>query len=127
MTVLRIAGIIVICLFSALILRNMKYEHVYLPIIAAIIIIFAYMLSGDVSESLGVIREISEESEFGNYIAVLFKALGISYIVAITADMCRSAGEDSLARIAETTGKFELLALSLPLASELIEAAKGLI
>jgi stage III sporulation protein AD len=74
-----------------------------------------------------VIKDVSEEAEIGEYIVVLFKALGISYIAIITSDICRSSGEEILANAAQTAGKFEILSLSLPLAIQLIETAKEML
>ena len=127
MTVLKIAGIILICLYSSFLLKNMRYENIYLPVIAAATVIVGFILNSDIRNIISTVNEISGDSGIDEYMTVMIKALGISYITVITSEMCKSAGEESLSKIAESAGKFEILALCLPMTTKLIEAAKEMI
>ena len=57
------------------------------------------------------------------YISVLWKALAISFLSTMVADLCRSSGESAIADRVELLGKCEILVLSLPLFKKLIELA----
>lgn len=56
-----------------------------------------------------------------DYLSVLWKAVGISFICATAADLCRSAEEEAIASKVELIGKCELLVLALPLFQELTD------
>ncbi len=127
MTVIKICGILMISLCSVIILKHMKSEQAYLPAIAGAAVSVVILVSGSVSEAVTTIKDVSEQTEYGQYITVLLKALGISYLTVMTADICRNAGEEMLAGAAQTAGKFEILALCLPLAVQLIDTAKELL
>lgn len=127
MTMIKICGIVILCLVSVIILRNIKSDYTYLPAIAGMIIILFVLFSGNVSSMFSSVKEVSEETGIGEYVVVLFKALGISYLAIITSDICRSSGEEMLANAAQTAGKLEILSLSFPLAMQLIEAAKEML
>ncbi|MDE5992892.1 MAG: stage III sporulation AC/AD family protein [Oscillospiraceae bacterium] len=63
----------------------------------------------------------------GEYLTILFKALGICYITQFACDICRDSGENALATQAELAGKLSLLILALPLFDSLSEIVSGLI
>lgn len=127
MTIFKIFGIVTICLIASVILKSLRYEYVYLTVIMAVTVIFSVIFTSGIKETISVIAELSKNSIISDYITVLFKALGISYLAVITAGMCRNAGEESLAKLSETAGKFEILALCIPLATDLIEITRGLV
>jgi stage III sporulation protein AD len=57
-------------------------------------------------------------------VSILLRALGITYLTSISADICRSSGEASVAGYIESAGRVELLLLAVPLFSELFELAR---
>lgn len=59
--------------------------------------------------------------ESGN---VILKVFGISFAVEATSDVCRDAGENSLASKIETLGKVEILIVTLPLIKRILEIVK---
>lgn len=127
MTVLKVSGIILICLVSSMLLRNLRYDHIYLPVIAVAAVVLGFIMTSDVQSIVDTIEDISADSGFSQYITILFKALGISYLTALTSELCRNAGEESLSKIAEVAGKLEILALCIPMTTKLIETAKEMI
>ena len=66
-------------------------------------------------------------SDISEYVNVMLKALGVSFISHVCASLCRELGRPTLADFAELAGKLELLLLCIPLASRIIEYAAELI
>ncbi len=127
MILVKISGIVIICLFSVVLLRNMKFENAFLPVIAALIAVGAMLIESDILSTFTSLKELSYDNGINKYLTVLIKALGISYLSVVTSDICKTVGEETLAAISLTAGKFEIIALSLPLITELLEAAKGML
>ena len=75
----------------------------------------------EIGEGFGVGESLSRAVE------VLLKALGISILAHLTANVCRDAGEGSIAYYVELGAKIEILILSLPLLSELLDLARELL
>ena len=94
---------------------------------ATVLVIALYLLEGGALTAVQTIADAAAESAFSDYAAILLKALGIAYISAFTAELCKSAGEGMLASAAVLAGKGELVLLSLPLISRLLEIAAELL
>ena len=60
-------------------------------------------------------------------VTVLFKALGITLLTQICADLCRDCGENGAAAGVEWTGRLEILLLCIPFVEELLTVAKELL
>ena len=70
---------------------------------------------------------LSDGGVSGEYVTVLFKALGVSLLTQLAADACRDAGEQGLATKAEFAGKIAMLVLALPLFRKVSDIALSLI
>ena len=62
-----------------------------------------------------------------SYFKVALKALGIGYTTSFCADVCRDAGQTTLASLAEAIGRCGIFILSLPLVFNIIDLALGFI
>lgn len=127
MIFLKICGILTLGLFGTYILKSIKYEYAFISVTVTIIVCYSIILKGNVSQTIGSIIKFSNETDISKYFAVLMKALGISCLTYITSEICRTAGEELLSNMAQIAGKFEILILCVPLASELINTAKELL
>lgn len=76
---------------------------------------------GEIGESFGADESLSMAIE------VLLKALGVSILAHVTANICRDAGEGSIAYYVELGAKIEILILSLPLLVDIISLAAELL
>ncbi len=112
---MAIAAVAVITAFLAVMLRRSHPEQAMgVTLIAGILMVTAAL--GTMAPLLGDIQTMLEASGLGGeYIQVLFKALGICVITQLASDACRDAGEQGLAAKTELAGKLTLLALALPL------------
>ncbi len=125
--ILRLCGIAVLGLCAVLILREKNAVFATLCGAAAVLVIALYILEGGALSAVQTIAQSAKESAFSGYAEILLKALGIAYISAFTAELCRSAGEGMLATAAVLAGKGELILLSLPLISRLLQVAAELL
>ncbi len=74
----------------------------------------------------GVFRDfttLARESALSPYVTLLLKAIGIGYVVSISADICRDLGATETAKKLELCGRAELLVLALPPLTELLKLA----
>lgn len=72
------------------------------------------------------IKAMGVAAGYGQYFSLLLKAVGISLVCGVAADICRDFGEGSLANGVENAGKGAIILLSLPVAEYLLELAVGL-
>lgn len=73
------------------------------------------------------IRELAEKGGITDCASVILRALSVGVLTAFAADMCRSAGENDIARSAETIGKCALMLLALPLIKSIVSTAEGML
>lgn len=126
MSILKYCGLALMALAVIMILSEFKPK---LAKIAANTI-GLYLFSASASNlypSLKTISELAADTPVAPYLPTILKALGVALVVEITADTCRDAGEPALASRLEIIGKAELLLIALPLVSELIGIARGII
>ena len=125
--ILRLCGIAVLGLCAVLILREKNTVFATLCGGATVLVIALYLLEGGALTAVQTIADAAAESAFSDYAAILLKALGIAYISAFTAELCKSAGEGMLASAAVLAGKGELVLLRLRLISRWLEIAAELL
>lgn len=124
---MAVAAVAVITAFLAVMLRRSHPEQAMgVTLIAGILMVTAAL--GTMAPLLGDIRRMLEASGLsGEYIQILFKALGICVITQLAADACRDAGEQGLAAKTELAGKLTLLTLALPLFQKIGSIALSLV
>ncbi len=124
---MTIAAVAVITAFLAVMLRRSHPEQAMgVTLIAGILMVTAAL--GAMAPLFDDIRTMLEASGLnGEYIQILFKALGICVITQLASDACRDAGEQGLAAKTELAGKLTLLALALPLFQKIGGIALSLI
>ena len=60
-------------------------------------------------------------SNYGPYVKLLLKIIGITYLAEISADLCKDAGANALASQIELFGKLSILVLCMPVMTSLLE------
>lgn len=126
MTVAKICGIVLICFCASLIAKQTSSSlRIFIPI-AAFTVIFISIIPQFFSEFEMVITKY-DTPELSKYILILFKALGISFLCAITSEICGTSDERMLSEITVFAGKIEILVLSLPLITSILDISRSLI
>ena len=119
-------ALIIAAVFSVL-LRQHRPELSLLLIIATAVITLVVILSA-LSKPFNTLSQRLECHGIElSYFKVAIKALGIVYTTSFCADVCRDAGQTTLASLAEAIGRCGIFILSLPLVFNIIDLALGFI
>ena len=120
---IRLTALIIIVAVMAVLLRTRLPEYSFLLVLAAVSTVLLFVL-GYIFPHIEILRRLFEKS--GNtsvYFGVALKALGIAYITDFAVNTCRDFGLNSLAQIAQITGKGAVFILSIPLICAVLESA----
>ena len=116
------AGIIgVIGAVLAIQLKAGRAEYGIYVCVAAGVILFSMIV-----DRLGIfIRTVEQITSYINldaeYLATLFKMIGVTYIAEFSAGICRDAGYQTLAGQIEIFGKLTILVMGLPVLLALLQ------
>ena len=86
----------------------------------------AGMMLPGIRETAEAVRSLSKGGG-GESAKVMLKAAGVSLLSEYSAQLCRDAGESSLAGRAEMAGRVAVAALAVPMVGRLVEGIKGLL
>lgn len=119
--VLQLVGLGVIAAILALVLKQHKPEvGLFIAIAAGVIILL--MVMGRIASIIEVLDDMARRANLDwIHLAVVLKAVGIAYITEFGAQVCKDAGENSIASKIELGGKIVILSLTLPILVGLIE------
>lgn len=125
--VLKLCGFGLLAVMLCVIVRQLKPESAVFVNIAAGAMILAAAVK-TLSPSVRAISELASSAGIsGEFAEVLIKALAISYITALSADVARDAGEAALGAKLELAGRASIAALSLPVFTSLAQIVNSLI
>lgn len=127
MDMLQIAGIGIVGVLLAVQFKAVKPEYAVYLSVAVSVLIFLFTVSklGIIVDTIDTISSyVSVNSE---YITVLVKIIGITYIAEFACAICRDAGNASAASQIEVFGKLSILAVSMPILLALLETVGGLL
>lgn len=118
--VLGILGVII-----ALQFKNTKPEYAVYIGIALGILVFGYVIKQlqTMLVSLGSIGNFFEG--YGEYLGILMKVIGITYLCEFCAGICKDAGYGSVAQQIEVFGKLSVMFAGLPILLAVVEQIKG--
>ena len=127
MNLVTVFGICIITTSAVLLFRQHRPEYVLpLSLIAGGILLL--LVAREIGEGLLLLQNhVSALGLVYSHFYVAMKALGICVITGFIADVCRDAGQTSLANKAELAGRCAVFILSLPMLSSLLDTAVGFI
>lgn len=126
MNEIKACGIILCALIVCVIFKKIKEEYSLFIRIVITACVFAVSISV-LYPVLNYISKIGEGTTIQKYVPSLFKALGIAFTVQITSDVCKDAGENSLAERISFFGRAEILTISLPLIKNLFSLTQDIL
>lgn len=121
MEVIKIIGIALIALIIIIILKQYRPEFViYISIITGILILMLVVdkLTGIISLLESIASKASINTEF---IKLLIKITGIAFLSEFAVSICKDSGEAAIASKVEIGSKIIIIAMSIPILSELLE------
>lgn len=119
MQIIQLCAVAVITAICALILKSQKSDLVPLVVTAGGILLvlcgFDYL-----SESLTFIKQFSEQTNIDSgVIRIIFKVIGVGYIIELTASSIKDLGCDSIADKLVLCGKIVIFLMSIPILQSL--------
>ncbi len=127
MDIFKIIGVGVITAITALIVRQIKPEvSIIITITGGVLILL--MLVESLTSIFSVFNQIIEKSglESGLFTTIL-KIVGIGYITEFSANLCNDAGVSSIADKILLGGKIIILALALPIVTNILNIISELL
>ncbi|GAA0743507.1 stage III sporulation protein AD [Clostridium oceanicum] len=115
MEIVKIVAFALISLFLVLILRDEKKELAVQISIAVGVIIFLFLIS-KITAIMQFIQQLALKANINFvYITTVLKILGIAYLATFCSEICKDAGESSIASKVEFAGKILILSLAIPI------------
>ncbi len=121
MEILQIVGIGIIAVILIITLKAQKPEiAVQISIVTGIVIFL--LIASKLSAVIQLINSFAQKANINTaYISTLLKIIGIAYIVEFGSEVCRDAGESSVATKIELAGKVTIVLLAVPIITSLLD------
>lgn len=127
MQLFQLCAVAVITAVCAFILKSHKSDLVPLCVTAGGILI-ALTAFDYLSESLDFIRKFTEQTNIDkSVVRIIFKAVGIGYIIELTASSVKDLGFESIADKLILCGKLLIFVMSVPILQSLFDVIIKLI
>ena len=127
MTAFKLAGIALLAVSAAAVLRAYRPEMALQLTVAACLFLLAYALS-DIAAIRAAVDGVAGRFGLGaEQLKLVFKVIGISYVVQFAAEACRDAGESAIASKVELAGRVLIVAAALPALLAVLSLLSGLL
>ena len=121
MNILQIVSFAIVAAILALLVKEHK------PLFASFILVIAgllilYSIITQLAGLISYVAKLAERTSMdANFMKIIIKMIGISYLAEIGAQIIRDTGQESLAQKIELSAKVILLYLALPIVTTVIE------
>ncbi len=121
MDIVQIVGLGIAVTIIIIVIKAQKPEiAVQLSLITGIVIFF--LVAGKLAAIVDLLESYFNKADIDiMYFTVLLKIVGIAYIAEFGAEMCRDAGESSIASKIELAAKVIIMTLAVPIVTSLLE------
>ncbi|MGN9164148.1 stage III sporulation protein AD [Tissierellaceae bacterium HCP3S3_D8] len=121
MEIFQIVGLGMVATTLIVVLKNFKSEFaIYISILTSIII-FSFILH-PLTYVIDVLRDLSTKANLEiTYFTIILKIIGTAYLVEFGSQICRDAGENSIAMKLELAGKVTIMVLAIPILLALMD------
>ncbi len=127
MEIMNIVGFALVVTVFAVLLREGRPEMALLLALGFGILVFILVL-GKMGTIINLFRDLTRSARVDElYLTTLLKILGIAYIAEFGAQICRDAGEGTIASKVEMAGKVLILLLALPIFAAVLEVVVRLL
>jgi len=126
MDLVKIIGIGFVTLIIALVLKEYKKEYaIFASLIGGMLIIFFSIET--LSYIVEFINDLTQKSNYNNFIELLLKITGISILTEYAVSICKDSGESAIANKIDFGSKILVISLSIPVISTTIESLTSLL
>ncbi|MBE7047901.1 MAG: stage III sporulation protein AD [Ruminococcaceae bacterium] len=127
MDIVKIIGIGLAGTVAAVILK--EYKPIFALSIGAITATIMFILMLDrITYIFDVVNMIATRlSISADYIAIIIRIIGISYIARFGTELCRDAGQNSIAQKIELAGKVMIVVASIPILTAVLNLLVGIL
>jgi stage III sporulation protein AD len=121
MNFFAILGLVLVVTVLLIILRKERPEMAVLLAIAAAGLILSALLKS-ISQVVTVFESLALKSQLNlSYLKLIIKIVGLAYLAGFGAQICKDAGEGSMAAKIELAGKIFILSLGIPIMVGLLD------
>lgn len=121
MEILQIAGLGIIAVVLVLVIKPQRPEMAIQISIMAGIVIFMLVV-GKLSAVIQLLNGFAHKVNLSiEYLGTLMKIIGIAYISEFAGEICKDAGETSIASKIELAGKVIIIVIAVPIIASLLE------
>jgi stage III sporulation protein AD len=124
--IMQIVGLGIVSAIIIIVLRAQRPEiAIQVSIITGIVIFL--LLASKLSAVMDMLQNFSDKAAIDTvYFTTVLKIIGIAYISEFGAEVCKDAGESSIASKIELAGKVIIVVLAVPIVSSLLELVTGI-
>ena len=126
MNILSIIIISVVVSVLAVLVKQNNPAYSVLLIIAFAVIIISVALSYLISLTDNIVDTVNSIEYASEFLKILLKAIAICILSDLASNICKDAGNTTVAICIDVITKIILLSLSLPLVDKLVEIIQGL-
>lgn len=121
MDILQIVGLGIIASILIVVLKAQRPEMAIQVSIITGIVIFILIVN-KLSSVLSLLNSFSSKANIDmSYMGILLKIIGIAYISEFGAEICKDAGEGSIAAKIELAGKVTVIIIAIPIVTSLLD------
>lgn len=121
MEIAQVVGFGVIAAVIIIFIRQSRPDIAQLLSIAVGVVIVIYLL-GYLNLIVNIITDLALEAEINTvFLRTLLRVIGVAYIAEFGAQVCRDAGEGSIAMKIELAGKLIILVMAIPILIAVLE------
>jgi stage III sporulation protein AD len=119
--ILQIVGLGIVATVIILVVKTQRPEiAIQISIITGIILFL--LVAGKLASVIALLEKYTGRVNIDmSYLTVLLKIIGIAYIAEFGAEVCKDAGESSIASKIEMAGKIVIAVLAVPIVTSMLD------
>lgn len=127
MEILKIVALALTGVLLAALMKNINKEFAIYIVLATVIILFLSIIDR-LADIFKFIEDIYDSITYGRtFFPIILKVLAVAYITDFTSQLCKDAGEGSIASKVELAGKVVIFYLAIPILTAIMELIGSLL
>lgn len=123
----QIVGVALIATIIGTVIKQLRPEIAIQMTIMAGILIFLFIMN-KIELVVGLMEKLAEQANVNSYyLFIVFKIVGVAYLSEFAGQICRDAGEVSIATKVEIAAKVTVVIMAIPIIVAIIESISQLL